>query len=296
MHDSPALDLHFPTLAGPSDLGDRILLLLDDFQPLAVDEGTSASGAVHAPPTRWRVHFSTSADRDRAATGVAPALARLGVTITPIDVPDEGWVERSQAGLRAIQIDRITVAPPWDVPEGSGALLIVIRPSMGFGTGHHASTRLCLRALQRLDLAGRDVLDIGTGSGVLALAAARLGASRVVGIDCDPDALGNARENAALNDLTGLLTLRQADLADAERIGLEPADVVMANLTAGVLGQEAGRLRRLTRVGGMLIVSGVLVDQATPVAAALESGGAMAVVWREEEEGWVGLTLTSRQS
>src|SRR5205814_826268 len=101
--------------------------------------------------------------------------------------------------LKAIEVDGVVVAPPWDVPQGTSKPVIVIEPSMGFGTGHHATTRLCLRLLQRRELRGARVIDIGTGSGVLALAAWKLGARDVVAIDNDPDALDSARANIARN-------------------------------------------------------------------------------------------------
>src|SRR5689334_24714805 len=106
----------------------------------------------------WRVFFPTLRARDAARLTLEREFTRLAVD--PEDVPDEEWAARSQAGLRAIRIGRLIVAPPWDVPATTpdDAIVIVIQPSMGFGTGHHASTRLCLLALQRIDLTGLNVL------------------------------------------------------------------------------------------------------------------------------------------
>lgn len=293
MTASPALELRFPPPPASLDLPERLLLLLDDLEPLAIDEGTSAPDAEIARPTLWRVHFSSPAARDRAARVIANALGPCGLGLRALDVEDEGWVERSQAQLKAVRVDRVIVAPPWDVPPGPDAVVVVIRPSRGFGTGHHASTRLCLQALQRFDLAGRSVVDVGGGSGVLAIAAVKLGAARAVAIDCDSDAVANARENVELNGVADRAVLHVADLAEIERLRLAPADVVLANLAAAVLERHAGTLCRLTAPGGALIVSGVLRDQAAGVAAAFrrDPRAGLTVADIDGEEDWVALTL-----
>src|SRR5262249_3284975 len=146
--------------------------------------------------------------------------------------------------------------------------LVVIQPSMGFGTGHHETTRLCLRLLQDVDVAGRRLVDLGTGSGVLAMAARLLGAGEVEGLDFDEDALVSARESLSLNGLEGQVTLRRADL----RTDLvAPADVVLANLTGALLIAQAALLVRLTHPGGHLVLSGFQRAEADAVQAAFGS-------------------------
>ncbi len=156
---------------------------------------------------------------------------------------------------------------------------------MGFGTGHHATTRLCLAALQELDLTDAFVLDVGTGSGVLAIAADRLGARGALGIDLDPDAIQSARENLELNLDVRHVDFEVADVAVAE---LPQADVVTANLTGALLIRSAGALLGAVRRGGTLIVSGLLAHERDDVVEALAPA---AIVWEQEEDGWVGLMV-----
>lgn len=241
---------------------------LTDFQISAVDETSDDT---------WRVFFQTSAERDRAADDLRSAFP--GLTFQVVDVPDEDWAARSQANLRSIRVGNVIVAPPWDTPT-----TIVIQPSTGFGTGHHATTRLCLAALQRLDLAERTVLDVGTGSGVLAIAASRLGAADVTAIDDDADAIHAAWENLALN------TGAQVSLVEGDfrRTEISSADVILANLTGALLIAAAERLRQLARANGRLILSGFMTHEEADVRSAYS---AFSVDHRDEEDGWVGLTL-----
>jgi ribosomal protein L11 methyltransferase len=251
-----------------TDQADLLQAALTDYEIAAVDEASEDS---------WRVFFQTEAERTRALEALPRRFPSL--TLDPLDVADEDWAARSQANLHAIQVGRIIVAPPWDVPT-----TLVIQPSMGFGTGHHATTRLCLAALQRLALGGRSVLDVGTGSGVLAIAASRLGAGDVSGLDDDADAIHAAWENLALNP-GATVSLIVGELQATE---LVPADVILANLTGALLIASAERLRKLTNAHGHLILSGFQTHEERDVVAAY---GAFAVEHRGEEEGWVCVTL-----
>ncbi len=255
-----------------------VLAEVDAFQPSAVEY--SAQGL--------RVFFATSTDRGEAATHVREALPHCAAF--PVDVPDEHWAERSQAALKAVRVGALTVAPPWDVPA-DGASTIIIQPSMGFGTGHHASTRLCLRLLQAAPVAGTSVLDVGTGSGVLAIAASKLGAASVTAIDFDPDAITSARECAALNGLSEVIDIRQADLEREPAVAGAPFTLILANLTGGMLVRMATRLCQLVVDDGTLIVSGVTRDEEAAVTLAFQSAGATLVTRLVEDldTEWVGL-------
>jgi len=246
---------------------------LVDFDVAALDETSDE---------RWRVFFHAADERDRALTALRRDFTDL--TLEPVDVPDEDWAARSQANLKAIR-----VAPPWDEPSEAGPgsnrpTTIIIQPSMGFGTGHHATTRLCLAALQRLELHGKTVLDVGTGSGVLAIAARMLGAADVLGIDDDADAIESARESVALNPGVHI----ELQVVDLKKVALTPFDVVLANLTGGLLMQAADRLQELTAATGRLILSGFMYTEEIGVLAACRG---FSVVDREQEDEWMCVTL-----
>ena len=167
---------------------------------------------------------------------------------------------------------------------------------MGFGTGHHATTRLCLAALQTIDLAGSYVVDVGTGSGVLAIAARLLGADRAVGIDNDPDAVQAAQMNLAVNPGVDAVIFEEADLRSwlpEVGSGRRRADVVTANLTGAVLVREAALLAAAMIPGGFLIASGVMAAERGDVVAEFERAADLRVVWESQEDGWVGFILKS---
>jgi ribosomal protein L11 methyltransferase len=259
----PALDVS----GAPSDL---LLARVLDFGATAAEE----RGPL------FRVFFPDAAARDAAQAALAGAW-----DVTAIDVPDEDWARRSQENLQPVRVGRITILPR---PESrTEADCIVIQPSMGFGTGHHATTRLCLTALQGLELRHKSVLDVGTGSGVLAIAAARLGAARVLGIDVDPDAIQSANENLQLNPGVGRISFKVADLTAGP---LPAADVVAANLTGPLLMRSAALLRAAAASAGAVIVSGLLSDERDDVCRAFLPAG---VAWEREEEGWVGIVFAA---
>jgi len=270
MRTWPALDvvgLASTEVGAGSSRPDHLQAFLTDYDISAVHESDHA----------WRVFFHATEERDRAADALRSEFADL--SITALDVPDEDWAARSQASLRAIQVGRIIVAPPWDAPT-----TVVVQPSMGFGTGHHATTRLCLDALQRVTLQGLTVIDVGTGSGVLAMAASLLGAANVIGIDDDPDAIAAARENLVLNP-RARVTLEVADLRVAEAAS---ADLVLANLTGALLVSAARQLRQLTDSEGRLILSGFLHTEERDV---LQAFAPLEVEHRAQEEDWLCVTL-----
>jgi ribosomal protein L11 methyltransferase len=281
----PALEVHLP--ACDPQLLELLLAELDDFHPTAIQE---------TEEPQLRVFFNNGAERDAAARALASSFG-IHLFLHSIDVDDEDWAARSQAGLRAVTVGRITIYPPWDVipdPErrtasASDPIGVIIRPSMGFGTGHHATTRLMLQAIQRAVIHGHSVLDVGCGSGVLALVAARLGGDPVIGIDVDPDAIQNASENAGLNDLADRITFAVADFREYPA----RASVVLANLTGGLIRQSAESLARLVQSDGLLIVSGFMEGERGDVLSALERYLIAGELGREEE--WLSAVFRRRE-
>ena len=250
----PAVELAWARRGDSDAIVDLLYAALDDFQPIALEPRLEATTRTLDLEEVWRVFFRSSAVRDAAASALRAQFARALTRLQSVDVPDEGWARRSQDNLRAIRVGRIVVAPPWDAAAATADdVSVVIDPSTGFGTGHHETTRLCLTILQRLPLVGRRVIDVGTGSGVLAIAAAKLGAERVIGVDNDPEALRNAAENVAGNACEGRVELIEAELGS---LSLPSADVVTANLTAAVLERFAEPLVRLMNPGGTIVISG----------------------------------------
>ncbi len=280
MNPSPAIDiLYTPEAERAIDLHDRLLARLDDFHPTAIEESA----------TSWRVFFDSTGARDSALASLRD-LKDSRLAFKSLEVDDEDWARRSQADLPPVRIGRIVVTPPWAEADArrdalGDDVVLVVMPSTGFGTGHHASTRLCLALLQQVPVEGRTVVDIGTGSGVLALAAARLGAGSVLAIDNDPDAVDAARQNFALNLLDARVNLECADLGNLQGAR---AGIVLANLTGELLRRKASDVVELADRGSDVVVSGVLAEEQDTVVKAFEAAGArLATVLGEDE--WVGL-------
>jgi ribosomal protein L11 methyltransferase len=275
-----------PGFGRASDVGpgfsraDAFDAALVDFAVAAIDEPSTGD---------QRLFFHDATERDRARDALRADFPDL--QFTAIDVPDDDWAARSQANLKAVRVEHIVVAPPWD-DEGDRRpddTRIVIQPSMGFGTGHHATTRLCLAALQHANIAGRSVIDAGTGSGVLAIAASLLGASPVIAIDDDADAIQSARENLDLNP-AARVDLRVADLRTSL---LDAAEIVVANLTGTLLVQAAPLLTTLVAPAGRLIVSGLMEDEEAGVVAAFAD---LRVLDRNQEDEWCCLVFAREQA
>ena len=236
------------------------------------------------PPAPWRhnvVRALLIAEADAAAL-VAAACALAGVAApahTVERVPDQDWVRASQAQFHPIRISqRLWIVPSWHTPPDPRAINVVLDPGVAFGTGNHSTTRLCLRWLERAIRGGESVIDYGCGSGILAIAAMKLGAGSATGIDIDEQALVAARGNALQN------RARVEFRAAADRAG-GAADIVVANILAHPLIVLGPVLARLTAPRGRIALAGILAGQAAEVIAVYGTWFDMAM--DSDEEDWV---------
>jgi ribosomal protein L11 methyltransferase len=217
---------------------------------------------------------------------VAAMLAGLGL---PADaeyhveaVPEQDWVRLTQSQFDPIPISgRLWIVPSWHEAPDPDAITIVLDPGLAFGTGSHPTTRLCLKWLEANLRGGATVLDYGCGSGILAIAAAKLGAVRVVGVDIDPQAVEAACDNAARNAVRADFSLSD-DLPDGTY------DVVAANILTNPLKALMPLLAGRARPGGRIVLSGILESQAEEVMAIYSTAFVMKM--EAVDEGWVLLT------
>ncbi len=249
----------------------------DAESPLYGEPGLPAAGAW--PVSRITALVDASAD----------ALSLLRETAAAIELPvpahetrpvaEEDWVRRTQAQFGPVEIGPgFWIVPSWAEIPDPRALVLRLDPGLAFGTGTHPTTRLCLQWLQTGAIEGTVVLDYGCGSGILAIAAGRLGAARVTGTDVDPQAIRASIENARANGVDAVFVLPDA-LAPGK------SDIVVANILANPLILLAPALAARVVPGGRIALSGILESQADVVAAAYAPWFKLAR-WREQD-GWV---------
>lgn len=240
----------------------------------------SSPGWLHA---RLSALFTIDAD---VPASMAQAYAEAGIAPTTayevVRVEDEDWVRRTQAQFTPQHVTpRLWVVPSWHEPPDPAALNIVLDPGLAFGTGTHPTTRLCLRWLDATVRGGESVIDFGCGSGILAIAALKLGARSAAGIDIDPQAVLAANRNAEQNRVPAVFVTAAEQLSG-------PVPIVVANILAKPLMVLAPLLADLTATGGKLALSGILEEQADEVQATYSAWYDFEPV--QAEGGWVLLS------
>ncbi len=210
------------------------------------------------------------------------------VTLSARRVPAADWAAAWRTGLRPRRVgERIVVAPTWTQPElRTGDVLLSIDPEMAFGTGEHGTTRGMLRLLQQVECADARVLDVGTGSAILSIAAALLGAVQVDAVESDADALVNARDNVARHGVAAQVRLVHA-LADERWLAAHGSyDIILANILSGVIRPLLPAFRRALRPRGALLLSGILDAEAEDVITDAAAAGLRVRVEDLEDEWW----------
>jgi ribosomal protein L11 methyltransferase len=269
-------DWHYIEVRLPADRAEDLAALLLDAGSGGVEERELDDGRV-----LLRAYFEA-----------LPDLAELryytgDLSIEAGTLPDEDWLRLWKQGFEPVLIGtRLLVSPSWLAPvldESSDRRVVLIDPGMAFGTGTHATTRLCLDWLDA-NWRGGSLIDVGTGTGILAIAAALLAEGLVAACDVDPVAVQVARENAVANSVAERITFIEGGPAAVEG----DYDVVVANLTADVICQLRTELARLLAPSGRLVVSGILLEQAADVAAALAAHG-LASAWSAADGEWCAM-------
>ncbi|MBL8429517.1 MAG: 50S ribosomal protein L11 methyltransferase [Dechloromonas sp.] len=251
-----------------------------DERPLFGEPGSlPSSGWTHS-----RIVALLEPDADIAAL-LASASAAIGLSPVPDfaveAVEEQNWVQLTQSQFDPIRVsERLWIVPSWHETPDPAAVNLILDPGMAFGTGSHPTTRLCLEWLERSVVEGCSVLDYGCGSGILAIAAARLGAGRVAGVDIDPLAVDAARSNAERNGVVALF-------ADSAMPVAGEYDVVVANILSNPLRVLAPAICAHVRSGGSLALSGILREQAEEIIAIYAQWLPMTVA--DTREDWVCL-------
>jgi ribosomal protein L11 methyltransferase len=256
-----------------------------------VEEDTPGGGP------RLRAFFPDVPERDDLIASVRRYLGGLqalgfGAADDPHLAPlaDENWAEAWRQHFRPLAVGRgLVIAPPWETPPRNGRLAVTIEPGRAFGTGHHATTSGCLTALEAIVERARPerALDLGTGSGILAITAARLGVAFVLAVDEDPDAIASAIANAARN---GVCDRVRCLLGDAGAVHVPAVPLVLANLMKPAHLRLASAYARYAAPGGALVLGGILEPDAASVADAVAAHGFVPRA-TTAADGWATLEL-----
>jgi ribosomal protein L11 methyltransferase len=270
-----------PTLALsvrlPERYHDFLIAELSDLGFTAFEEGTDTLTA-YGPAERWDDVGRQQVEGWLYANG-------LPIELSEEVAPEENWNARWEASIEPLPVGRFLIKPTWHPvpPEHEDKVILEIDPKMAFGTGYHPSTRMALRFLPGIVREGARVLDAGTGTGVLALAALQLGADHAIGFDIDPWASVNAAENAERNGLAERFEVREGSLEVVPERGF---DLVLANINRNTFVDMLPVLSEWTVPGGYIVLAGLLREDRGAVLAAAEAAGLYLYDEASEAEWW----------
>lgn len=222
-------------------------------------------------------------------------------TITTSETEDKDWINNWKQYFKPFTVDDILIKPTWEeIPEAhKEKLLIQIDPGTAFGTGMHETTQLCIRQLRKYVTEESAVLDVGTGSGILGIAALKLGAKNVFGTDLDENAIVAVGENLEANDISSdLFKVVQGNIIDdseiQEQAGLECYDIVVANILAPVIIMLQGEIAKHLKHGGIFITSGIINMKEQDVREAMEANEELEIIETTYQGEWVSITARRR--
>lgn len=246
----------------------------------------AGSQGIQESGTAIVTHFPPGTDA--SVVEAAILSADPGASITVDHAPPVDW-SQWRASVQEHRLGRITIAPPW-VEQHDDSVWITIDPAMAFGTGEHATTRGVVRLMQQLDSMPGKVADLGAGSAVLAICAAKLGARNVVAIELDHDAIGNAEENVEVNGVASEVHVVEGDAKLLLPL-IAPVDLILANIISSVLVELLPIISQSLSRGGYAILSGILAEEREMMLSEIANGG-WKVVSEDQEENWWSVLIT----
>ncbi|MDZ4746679.1 MAG: 50S ribosomal protein L11 methyltransferase [bacterium] len=269
------------TFALPEEQNDLAMGVLSAYPLIGVEEGVDVITAC----------FDQDLWQDEWATQIPADLKEMGITTSVVHqdvIPEQNWNAEWEQSIDPVVVnERITIVPEWRVDEVDAPLKLIITPKMSFGTGHHATTRMMCILVEKYVKRGDAWVDVGTGTGVLAILAAKLGAREVFAFDNNEWSIDNARENIDRNDVTAQIRLEQATLQDMQ---LPHCDGIAANLYRHLVIPYASAFVSAVRPGGTILVSGILKYDAQEVTEPFLALGCTLLETLTETE-WCAIAL-----
>ena len=249
----------------------------------------AGSQGVHEDGASVVTHFPSGVQIDDIRDAVMTADPRADIAIA--DAPDIDYSEW-RASVSSHRVGELVIAPPWLASDSDPARTIIVDPAMAFGTGEHASTRGTMRLMQGVVRPGDVVADLGAGSAVLSIAAAKLGAARVAAIEMEHDSIGNAEENVRVNGVADRVEVIEGDATTLLPL-LAPVRVVVANIISSVLIALLPTVRASLASGGQAILAGILCEEREAMLSALDDGN-WAVEREDTEDVWWSVQIAPR--
>lgn len=283
------------------EIEDKVPLTEQDKQQMFVDilpDGPEDDGIAYL-----NFYLDEKEDKDVLLEKVRQALEELRMfvdigegTITESQTEDKDWINNWKQYFHQFYVDDILIIPSWEEvkPEDQDKMIIHIDPGTAFGTGMHETTQLCMRQLKKYVTPETELLDVGTGSGILSIAALKMGARHAVGTDLDPCAISAAKENLEANDIPeGSMDVMIGNIIDdkeiQDQVGYEKYDIVAANILADVLVPLTPVILHQMKKGGLYITSGIIDEKEDTVVQAVKEAG-LEVVEITHQGGWVSVT------